>query len=58
MIHGCGINAWESNSRIVHIVADSPLGPFTRKEVMAPVFAHEPGVQRGPGGEWVMLYAG
>lgn len=117
MVHGCGINAWESNSQIVHIVADNPLGPFSRKEVVAPgnkqvlvnfvrlccfgdtltgvcqsehpintewsahlisvplevalsfygiyadkraynsddspVFAHEPGVQRGPDGEWV-----
>jgi len=58
MVHGCGINAWESNSQIVHIVADNPLGPFSRKEVVALVFAHEPGVQRGPDGEWVMLYAG
>jgi hypothetical protein len=33
MMYGCGINAWETNSRIVHIVSDAPSGPFTRKEV-------------------------
>ena len=58
MTHGCGINAWETNSQIVHIVGDSPQGPFQRKEVFAPPFAHEPDVVRGPKGEWVMLYSG
>jgi hypothetical protein len=58
MLYGCGINAWESNSQIVHIVADAPLGPYTRKDVFATAFAHEPGIARGPDGEWVMLYAG
>ena len=32
----------ESNSQIVHIVGEGPLGPFTRKGVFAPPFAHEP----------------
>ena len=41
MTHGCGINAWETNSQIVHIVGDSPQGPFQRKDVFAPPFAHE-----------------
>eukprot|EP01051_Picozoa_sp_SAG22_P017358 SAG22_NODE_2657_length_2331_cov_1.494624_2_plen_502_part_00 len=57
MEHGCGINAWETNSQIVHITADSPSGPFTRKDVFAPPFAHEPDVVRGPAGEWVMTYS-
>ena len=58
MTFGCGINAWETNSQIVHIVGNSPQGPFQRKEVFAPAFAHEPDVVRGPAGEWVMLYSG
>lgn len=54
---GCGINAWQTNSRIVHIVGDSPYGPFERQEVVFPVFAHEPSVVRGTRGEWVMLFS-
>eukprot|EP00935_MAST-01C_sp_MAST-1C-sp1_P001890 g1890.t1 len=57
MLEGCGINAWETNSQVVHIVSDSPLGPFERKEVVWPAFAHEPDVVRGPQGEWVMLFS-
>ena len=36
--------------------ADAPDKPFsfTRKEVVMPVFAHEPTVSRAPTGEWVM----
>jgi hypothetical protein len=55
--HGCGINAWETNSQIVHIVGDGPTGPFTRREVFASAFAHEPDVVRGPKGEWVIVFS-
>lgn len=55
---GCGINSWESNSQIVHLVSDSPLGPFERRGVLWPAFAHEPDVTRAPNGTWVMLYSG
>eukprot|EP00035_Acanthoeca_spectabilis_P004778 m.106857 g.106857 ORF g.106857 m.106857 type:complete len:607 (-) comp12724_c0_seq2:1803-3623(-) len=58
MEYGCGINAWESNSRIVHTVAANPLGPYRRVAEVWPVFAHEPDVVRGPSGEWVMMYSG
>ena len=57
LLHGCGINAWETNSQIVHIVADSPLGPFARREVVWPAFAHEPDVVRAPNGDWVMMFS-
>ena len=45
--------------QVVHAVADFPTTSpyqFTRKEVVAPVFAHEPTVSRAPTGEWVMFY--
>ena len=54
-----GIKAWITNSQVVHAVADSPSASpykFTRREVVAPVFAHEPTVSRAPTGEWVMFY--
>ena len=55
MTEGVGIKAWITNSQVVHAVADTPSAPhaFTRKEVVAPVFAHEPTVSRAPTGEWV-----
>ena len=57
-IHGyCGINAWETNSQIVHITSNSPYGPYKRQEVVWPIFSHEPSVVRGPQGEWVMLFS-
>ena len=57
MINGCGINAWAVNSQIVHIVGDSPTGPFERVSVFAPPFAHEANVVRDSQGKWVMLYS-
>lgn len=57
MMHGCGINAWETNSHIVHLTAAAPTGPFTRADVFAPPFAHEPDVVRDGNGKWVMTYS-
>jgi hypothetical protein len=60
-----GIKAWITNSRVVHAVADAPTSSstssslpfdFVRKEVVQPVFAHEPTVARAPKGEYVMWY--
>ena len=60
MTHGVGIKAWLTNSQVVHAVANEPDSArphqFTRKEVVAPVFAHEPTVARAPTGEFVMFY--
>ena len=55
----CGTITWWCVPAVVHAVADQPsTAPyrFTRKEVVAPVFAHEPTVSRAPTGEWVMFY--
>ena len=57
MSAGCGINAWETNSQIVHITSHSPLGPYQRQNLVWPIFAHEPDVVRAPNGDWVMMYS-
>ena len=57
MTMNCGINAWQTNSQLIHIVGESPSGPFRRDDIARPVFAHEASVVRGPMGEWVMLYS-
>ena len=53
----CGINAWETNSQIVHVVAEAAAGPYERREVVRAAFAHEPDVVRGPNGRFVMAYS-
>jgi hypothetical protein len=57
MVNECGINVWNVNSQIVHIVSNDSTGPFHKVDVFARPFAHEPSVKRGPNGEWVMLYS-
>ena len=59
MAAGAGIRSWITNSQIVHAVADDPTQPwkFNRKEVVFPVWAHEPSVIRAPTGEYVMYYS-
>ena len=56
IINNCGLNAWQSNSRIVHTVSDEPTGEFTFVDEVVPVFAHNPTVVRGEKGEYVMLF--
>lgn len=56
MVNYCGIGQWEQNSQIVHATATDVLGPYTEREVIAPVFAHEPCVTRDPRtGELLMV---
>lgn len=57
MLDGCGINAWRTNSHVIHATAPAPGGPWTRLEEVWPAFAHEPDVVRGPRGEWVMVWS-
>eukprot|EP00937_MAST-01D_sp_MAST-1D-sp2_P005331 g5331.t1 len=60
MTDGVGIKAWITNSQVVHAVADAPEDSpyaFRRREVVQPVFAHEPTVSRDPDtGDFVMFY--
>jgi hypothetical protein len=56
MVNYCGIGQWEQNSKIVHATATDVLGPYTERDTVAPVFAHEPCVTKDPGtGELLMV---
>ena len=57
MAAGCGIEAWRSNSRIVHATSTDGVR-FQRQGVVFERFAHEPTVARAPTGEWVMWFTG
>ena len=53
----CGIEAWRSNSRIVHATSSDGVR-FKRRGIVFAHFAHEPTVARAPTGEWVMWFTG
>ena len=63
--NGCGILHYCSNSRIIHLTADDPLGPYVRRGValesrLPPAWdsgaVHGPTVHRLPSGEWLLYY--
>jgi len=57
MSDNCGLGAWTTNSQVVHAVADGPLGPYVRSEVVVPLFAHNPTVRR-VNGTWLLYHIG
>ena len=48
MVQGCGIGAWETNSRIVRATSPTAGGKYTVQAVIKPSFAHEPVLVRAP----------
>ena len=58
IVGGCGINAWETNSRIVRATAASLNEAFKVEEVIKPAFAHEPTLTRLPNGTWLLFSIG
>ena len=56
MVDHCGIDAWQSNSHIVHAVATNPYGTFKYVDEVVPIFAANPAVVRGENGEWIMIF--
>jgi len=52
----CSMHYWLANSQVVHATTASLTAPFEMREVVWPVFAHEPNVVRAPSGEYVMFF--
>jgi hypothetical protein len=53
------ISKWSPNSAIVHAVSvTGPTGPYARKDVAVPPFAHNPKVVQAPDGTWLMYTIG
>eukprot|EP00937_MAST-01D_sp_MAST-1D-sp2_P007456 g7456.t1 len=50
MALGCGINAWETNSRVVRASSASLDAPFTVDAQLLPTFSHEPALAFSSGG--------
>eukprot|EP00463_Aulacantha_scolymantha_P002297 TRINITY_DN2990_c0_g1_i1.p1 TRINITY_DN2990_c0_g1~~TRINITY_DN2990_c0_g1_i1.p1 ORF type:complete len:201 (+),score=21.89 TRINITY_DN2990_c0_g1_i1:45-647(+) len=56
LVNHCPMSYWLGNSQVVHATSSSMEGPYTRQEVVWPVFAHEPNTVRAPTGEYVMYF--
>lgn len=55
----CDISKWSPNSAIVLATSSSgALGPYERRKVVVPPFAHNPKVVRAPDGTWLMYTIG
>jgi hypothetical protein len=58
MIDGCGIDAWEENSRIVRASSATPGGEYTVEEEIKPRFAHEPVLAQLADKSWLLFSIG
>jgi len=60
MTDHCGLNSWQHNSAIRHLVAATPEGPYeqaTDSLVLKP-FAHNPTVHKAPDGTYIVFHIG
>jgi len=57
LVSGCGINSWESNSRIVRASTDDLDKPFKIEAVIKPAFGSEPTLTR-MGDQWLLYSIG
>ena len=67
LTNDCGILHYCSNSRVIHLTADDPLGPYKRQGVALdprppPAWdsgaVHGPTIHRVSGGRWALFYMG
>lgn len=54
---GCGVNYWRGNSAVVHLGANSPLGPFEYVDEALPLWHTNPHVVRDPRDGTFVLFA-
>ena len=54
-VEHCGLQAWHLNSRIVHAVSQSPIGPYAFVEEVVPVYSHNPSVAVTANGTGLIL---
>lgn len=57
MVGGCGINAWEANSRVVRASSATAGGEYVVEEEIKPHLAHEPMLAR-VGASWLLYSIG
>lgn len=59
MAGNCGLNSWETNSQLIHLVSESgPEGPFVNETLIRLPFSHNPKLARAPDGTWQVWHIG
>lgn len=60
MTDHCGLNSWQHNSAIAHLVSASAAGPYTQASAtpVLPPFAHNPTAHLAPDGTWLLYHIG
>lgn len=58
MLNHCSIANYSSNSVCMHGVGDLALGPFAVGDIVLGAFCHNPMIERGPNGEWLLFHIG
>lgn len=54
----CGLTSWATNSQITHVTSTHLLGPYVRKEVVVPVWSHNPKVVMSSDGTLLLFHIG
>ena len=54
----CGLGSWGTNSQVSRAVSDHPAGPYTKVEVLAEPFHHNPTIAKAPDGTLLMVSIG
>ena len=54
----CSLSSYGSASRILHLTAPAPTGPWAVAGVALPRFAHNPQAVRGADGSWLLFHIG
>ena len=55
IINQCGLETWTTNSQIIRAVSKSLNGPYQKKELILPTFAHDANAIQAPTGEIVLF---
>ena len=59
MSGNCGLNSWEANSQLVHVVsASGPAGPYVNETLVRLPFSHNPKLIRAPDGTFLIAHIG
>lgn len=58
--NNCGLTTWKTNSEIVHLTSESPLGPFQPEapEPVVPRFSHNPVIHKNAEGRYLLYHIG
>ena len=58
MAIGCGLNVWNTGSRVVHATAGAPGEAFVVEGFATPAEVHNPHAVRTPNGTWLLFHIG